>query len=430
MKVALIVASSLLAIVGFQNCSNLFFNSSFVTEKDFPEPPPKTLKLVANVRSRLGDQDWETIANSYDMVGTLFAPAQGLEEENARIGWVKKINPKIKAIVYGSGLNCANFKLQCWGGTPQAGYESWFMKDVSGQWVEDWEFPGALAPDPGNEEWQNYVGQQYKNYIDTYGYDGVFVDLVTLTTHYVNYQKPESQWAINPRTGILWTNLEWRDAMLKMLRVIRSYIGDKLMFVNGAADYENDRYWEVFDFGADGVMNEGFTGFGLTAPWGSSGYPNKWELDVKALADIMARGKMAIMVPNVKESDADWYKDPGNQELFRFLTASYLIGMGPGAYLFYKVKAGNGEVDHYSAVLPDASSTDIGAPLATFSQEVAPEGANIFKREFANGLVLVNPSKKAATISFTGLWNSEAGASVNSPIVLQPGTAVILYRSL
>ncbi|MBM3888838.1 MAG: hypothetical protein FJ388_06890, partial [Verrucomicrobia bacterium] len=219
------------------------------------------IPLCLSVRSRIPDDDWRHIATRYGLVMTLFSPtARGkdLSGENDRVRWIKSLNPKLKLVVYGSAINAANVRLHAWRQPRE--HPAWFLKNEAGEWVTDWEYGGALHLDPGNAEWQEFMAKAYDDYLSRYGYDGVFVDLVSSTTHYINFKKTSK--TVNPKTGKAYTDAEWKAATLGLLRTVRRHIGDKLMIINGS---RGQKYFQTgyadFLAVADGMCNEGFTGW-------------------------------------------------------------------------------------------------------------------------------------------------------------------------
>ncbi|MEW6358621.1 MAG: putative glycoside hydrolase [Planctomycetota bacterium] len=382
------------------------------------------IPMFTSVRTAISDEDWRHVASRYDLVMTLFSPTAGgkdLSGENERVKWVKSLNPNLTMLVYGSVINASNVRLHAWR-QPQE-HPEWFLKNEAGDWVCDHEYGGALHLDPGNAEWQEYMATAYKDYIARYGYDGAFVDLVISTTHYVNFRKTGK--AVNPKTGKPYTDAEWKEATLGLLRTVRRHIGDKLMIVNGSrgADYFRTGYADFLSV-ADGMCNEGFTGW-MQDPTNPRFVPEEnWKADVDALADCARRGKIVLAVGNVKKREDAEPAEPYDR-LYRYIAASFLLGMGERHYLMFYAKV-HGRPECYSPgdeVLPAVCNVSLGKPKGNYYQ-----ADGVYQRDFERGKALVNSTTREATVKLKGAWKTPEAKPVVSPLVLPPHTGAILLQ--
>ncbi|NOX54101.1 MAG: hypothetical protein GXP27_06605 [Planctomycetes bacterium] len=379
------------------------------------------IPLWTNVREHISDDAWRSIARRYGLVFTLFSPTaygKDISSENQRVRWIKSLNPRMPILVYGSAINAANFRLHTWKKPRE--HPEWFLKNEIGEWVTDWEYQSGLHLDPGNRQWQKYVATTLKSYIDRYGYDGVFLDLVQTTPKYVNFKKKYK--AVNPRTGKPYTDAEWKQANMQMLRTVRRAIGEKLLIINGARGgyYFRTGYADFFEY-ADGLCNEGFTG------WAQGPKPRPislkdWKADVDQLVDCAKRGKIVLAVANAKkrepgESAADY------EELYRYVTASFLLGMGERHYLMFYAKVWQRpeSFGQSGEVLPSFCNVRLGKPLGEYYLR---DGA--YQRDFQRGKVLVNPSGKPVVASLGGAYRTPDGRSISDPLRMRPRTGAIL----
>ncbi|MBM4043997.1 MAG: hypothetical protein FJ279_02700, partial [Planctomycetes bacterium] len=271
------------------------------------ERPAPSFPQCGSVRVALSDDQWRIVAARYSQMMTLFSPRAGgkdLSRENERVKWVKLLNPQLTVLVYGSAINASNFRLPAWRRPTE--HPEWFLKDEAGEWLSDWEYQSALHLDPANVEWQQYVGRTLKDYIARYGYDGVFLDLVTATTYYVNFKKPHP--AVDPKTGKAYADADWKAANMKLLRAVRDAIGqDKILLINGG--HRGRRFFETgyLDFleVADGLCHEGFCGWALDPFQDKFGPVEDWKADVDILAECAKRGKIVWAVGNCRARKPD-----------------------------------------------------------------------------------------------------------------------------
>lgn len=379
------------------------------------------IPLCTSVRSAISDEDWKYVVSNYDMVLTLFSPNRNLVAENERVKWIKSLNPEITLIVYGSAINSANFPLHSTGKPRE--HPDWFLRDESGGFVTDWEYKDALHLDPGNKEWQQYVGETLKAYVNRYGYDGVFIDLLLPTTKYVNFRKDRK--AVNPKTGKPYTNSEWKQAGFNLLRTVRGCIGDdKLIIVNGShgKEYFQTGYSDFLQL-ADGMFMEGFLGWRLN-PQSSNSFETEeeWKADVDAIVDCARQGKIAMVIGNVQQHEGT---TPQQYERFyRYITASFLLGMGKRHYVtFFPKVVGRPEQYSRADALPEFCKASLGEPRAEYYRT-----GGVYQRDFERGKVMVNPSSNKVTVKLDGTWKTAEGESVNSQVTLEPNTGVILIQ--
>lgn len=380
------------------------------------------IPLCTSVRSAITEEDWKYVTSHYELVLTLFSPNRGLGSENERVKRIKSLNPKLTLLVYGSAINAANFSLHA-SGKPRE-HPDWFLRDEAGEFVTDWEYKDALHLDPGNEEWQHYVGKTLRDYVNRYGYDGVFIDLVMPTAKYVNFRK--SRKAVNPKTGRPYTDNEWREANFALLRRVRSYIGDKtLLIINGSRgkEYFRTGYYDFFQF-ADGMCIEGFMGWNLD-PQSPDSFEREegWKADVDALVDCAKRGKIAMVIGNVKQRQAA--PPEVYERYYRYITASFLLGMGKRHYVTFFPKV-SGRPEQYSrseGILPEFCNVSLGEPQGEYYRA---EG--LYQRDFEQGKVIVNPSDNKVNAGLTGSWETAEGGTAVSSITLAPHSGVILIK--
>ncbi len=325
-------------------------------------------------------------------------------------------------LVYGNAISTANVRLYAY--RQPRDHPEWFLKNKLGEWVDDWAYTKALHLDPGNTQWQEFMAKAYKDYIVRYGYDGVYVDLVDATTHYINYKKTNK--AVNPRTGKAYTDQEWRSATLGLLQTVRHHIGDKLMIINGSRgqNYFQTGYAEFLTV-ADGMCNEGFTGWTQDPMIYKFDSEDKWKADVDALVDCARRGKIAIAVANVKKRES---LEPKAlyEARYRYIVASFLLGKGKNHYMRFYAKVPGKPGGCYQPgedVLPACCNISLGESCGSYQQK-----DGVYQREFQRGKVFVNPTGRPVRVTLDGAWRNDEGETVVSPLEMPAHTGVILLR--
>lgn len=426
----------------YQNCANPFRLKKSLQSESVRNIRTinKELNLSTNIRSKRSAEEWSQIGLTYSVVGTLFNPKRSLEDENYRISGLKAKNPNILTFVYGSDINLANNFLDVRttnliNHQPRE-HADWFLKDSNGEWATDWEYTTAMVLDPGNTEWQEYASKAYQERILKYGYDGVFVDLVDMDTHYVNYKKTAK--VINPKTvnenstGMEYSDLEWKNSTLSFLKILRNHIGNKYIITNGSrGDKYFDKdfpYSDVFEV-ADGMMNEGFTGWALKPyvidPSNYKGnFKIQWELDLKSLDDCTKKGKFYWAVANIAPLEEPQL-DEDHEVLLSFITATFLLGTHGGkGFLLYKAHVLNEPDDFQHWLIPKVAYHSIGSPVGDY--QVRADG--LYERNFSEGYVVVNPTDKSITVNKEGLWKNEKDHFVSSPFLISPFSGIILKK--
>jgi len=139
------------------------------------------------------------------------------------------------------------------------------------------------------------------------------------------------------------------------------------MIINGAGEgrsYFKDGYSDFLTV-ADGAALEGFLGWWQKPPW--KGAEADWKTDVDALVDCAKRGKIALATAYVLKR-AESEPAEAYDELYRFITASFLLGMGKGHCLAYYAKVPGRPEDYRPGeeVLPACGKVSLGQPRGAY----------------------------------------------------------------
>lgn len=148
-----------------------------------------------------------------------------------------------------------------------------------------------------------------------------------------------------------------------------------------------------------------------------------WKADVDTLADCARRGKIAMVIGNVKQRQGVSYGQ--YERYYRYITASFLLGMGKRHYVtfFPKVVGRPGQYSRSDSEFPEFCNVSLGGFLGSYYRE---EG--VYQRDFERGKVMVNPSVEKMSVSLDGVWESVEGDNAVSPIMLAPHSGVILIK--
>ena len=148
----------------------------------------------------------------------------------------------------------------------------------------------------------------------------------------------------------------------------------------------------------DGAMNEGFCQTGA-----HRFYPlDDWKLQMTRVLSLAAAQKIVICQTGIDRTDADgrW-----------FVVGAYLLTKGRRSYLNMMDK---GSLEWYP---------EYGLSLGAYADEPKPDVAaywdpawRVFRRDYAHGFVLVNPSKAPVTIASLGKTFKRVTAEGGGPV--------------
>jgi len=257
--------------------------------------------------------------------------------------------------------------------------DGWWLRDAAGVKTGFW--PGADmlnvtndAPVVGGVRWNTYLAKFVDEQIISTGiWDGVFYDNVFNDVSWVNNGNIDTN---NDHVADLASiaDARWRDGMTTLMAETRARIGsDKLIIGNGGGLYYpdmNGRLIEEFPSALDG---------------GWSGAMAKYQ-------DVLSRGlSPSIVIVNRKSSTGL----PTDYQGMRYGLASTL--MGDGFYSFDE-----GSVRHAAIWSYDEYAASLGMPLGA-AKRIWPSKSSTFadgvwRRDFENGIVLVNSTNDAQTI--------------------------------
>jgi hypothetical protein len=363
--------------------------------------------------------DYDTLAK-FDMV-TL--PAELQIEEPQVFQELRKRNPKIILLAYfptksyitgwGDALHLAE----------KNGIDaSWFLKDASGNTLSVWPGTQALSITSG---WNQYAPQFVHDRILSTGlWDGIFYDEVSDTISWLNNGNVDLN-RDGSADSAASADAAWKAGMVTMLAKARALDPDKYFVINGTSTPEFQQY-------INGRMFETFP-----SPWEANG--DWYELMRRYVAnEPLVHGPETFII-NANTGNAG---DQDDYAKMRFGLASAL--MGDGFYSF-----DYGDEDHGQTWRYDEYGVALGAPvgspqLATNPAMLANASTNfkfsagVWQRNYENGVVFVNPTATAQTVSFDSEYEKIHGtqdAAVNdgsivSTVIIAPHDGLVMLRPL
>jgi hypothetical protein len=344
--------------------------------------------------SPLTDEQLKNLAK-YDLLITY-----GTSYNKAAIQKLRTYNPAMKIFGYRNVAFIDNRSADI----TLARANGWVLKDTAGNEVYEKNYPFLKLVDVGNASYREWVAERI-HYLMTelVSLDGVFGD----NTHSLINQNIFSARPINPRTGALYTDQEWRDDTLALVKKVKEKF-DKLYIANGAGLFcgagstgfwQNQGLAEVLLSAVDGVLLEGFIRW-ENEPWRST---TNWKKDVDFLKFVNEKGKIAIawtICSGTLPSGAT------QNQIAMYGYATYLLAAS-GDKSYFRAKGYDDEFYNIARI-------SVGFPL----EEYHVRGdAPVYEREFSKALILVNPTDNSFTLSLNGNYESIEGQPVSSVIL-------------
>ncbi|OAI46317.1 hypothetical protein AYO44_11490 [Planctomycetaceae bacterium SCGC AG-212-F19] len=254
----------------------------------------------------------------------------------------------------------------------------------------------SYAMDISNVSWQNYWLTSELQNLQATGANGTFVDSFTYGIGGAGYDAPPLRYqGTNAANSSYWPGgVTWTDQLANWARTIENAFGQynaahgtDYKFIPNldarATSWEPNWYYSNGTPFIDGAFLEGFGGYTDTY---------NWRLSMNRGLDLTRNDKIVIMQPY----------SSGNQQQLDFLIGTYLLLKGDHTYL-----AING-----TSYYPEYQLT-IGAPTTAIPS--ASQGVDgylwngVYRRDFQNGFVLVNPGSTTYSLNLGGTYQLVQG---------------------
>jgi len=312
----------------------------------------------------------------------------------------------------------------------------WLLKDANGNYVTS-EGPTATI----NAGWAYYVDfgnpavwAWYANWLESYvdannlagvQLDNVFWDL--------NVFYATNQTAINPRTGLAWTDNDVFNAYVGFISEVKNVLGPNVtVLANGIYNGESSSFDPstlqafVAESGVDGFISEGWLGYPYNFASSSWLTESEWvdsiNMAVWVQSNVLASDNHGIFLPICCAGDPEYGSLSGVslEQYETYCYASLLMAVQySGNYMFM------GTNDSYSQGL---FQINIGTPIGSYG---IVSGTHVYSRDFSNGIVLVNPTATSYSVSVgSGFTNAATGDSISSIVTVPAYSGLILSSNL
>lgn len=334
-----------------------------------------------------------TLARRFDLVVGLPSAFDGL------VPAMKSANPRLDVLAY---VNATFVPSSLGGAYPS----SWYAKDSTGRRITSAEF-GNLLMEPSSLGWRNQAINDCRSRSAAAGYDGCMADMLTMGIFGRDYV---TALPVNPATGSTYTQLQWRE---QLVALGRKYSTDLAGLVIGANTVQNGRRYlrhevssKPLALSVPAPLMEDFLRGGATAV---DDYPAEagWLDDVRTLQDLEANGRAALLTTKVWSPGTVAQKNAWH----RYSMASFLLGAnGLSFYAFTSDRTQEGATGaNHAYTMP----RNLGASTSAMTREPA----GYYKREFANGMAVVNPTSAPVSLTLAKPHRRLGGAVVTSLVL-------------
>jgi len=388
-----------------------------VTVFFYTRPPAISAPLLANYFLGTLPTDSASVAELAKFDLLILSPEQGVVRRSV-IDSIKQLNPDVILLAYVPSQSWSS-NWQKWPQNAVFGkfemQSNWWLTDPVGNKVSDW--PGLLSANM-SRGWSDYLISFTQNNILSQGiWDGVFWDAVYDGISQVNGGNIDlNQDGVKDSAGEV--NAEWQARIAYLLGRSKERLNVKYIMMNGSSNQTIQSY-------VSGRMYENFP-----TPWEAGG---QWSGIMSGLKRNQAlNAKPELYVFNTNTSNTGKRTD---YKKVRFGYASSLM-LNDVYFSFDYGDKDHGQIwwyDEYNQNLGDATSIakSISGEANTFTNEV-------WRRDYANGIALVNPTSQTVTVNLDGDYEHLIGQQdpvVNSGRIVDKVTVaakdgVILRKTL
>ncbi len=335
---------------------------------------------------------------------------------------IKKSNPSAKVLLYMANSLTSVATLLDAGSVDQENtdwilknHPDWLLKDSAGKPIQGASWSPKYWPDPRNKQWQEFFVKKVNKAVQSTGglWDGVLFDefLTSHTSHTASYNGSSAKQANYA------SDQAFQQAQLEFLKNVAPSLSVPIIpnvesfVLNPWAQAFNPEFFTEVQRIAGGAEAEVFV---VNAP-DDHGFLDKEMIDVYLdRATRTPPGKMMLL--NSAPAGLE-----GNIERTLYVYFTYLLVAKPERAVYWTFKEGDSSVPHFWLKEFDV---DLGLPQG--EKQVVGE---LWRRDFANAAVAVNPNQKEARFAFKESYVDVLGKPVQSPVLLAPHSGVLLIKS-
>ena len=312
----------------------------------------------------------------YDL---LVLPAEAQTYNREMFPALRKLNPTILILAYVPSKSYNNGWNDELHRDLAAGIkDDWWLLDPSGNRVSVWTNTSVLN---GATQWNAYLPQFVHDEVWSTGlWDGVLYDEFSGNISWVNGGNIDLHRA-GSRTDPSLADTAWKRGMINILKNTRDLLGaDAVIVTNGDSTDDLQPY-------VNGRMFESFP-----TPWEAGGtWPGVMANYLRLQGKV---GYPPVLIINANTGNTG---DNADLRKVRYALGSTLLGDGFFSYDF-------GESDHGQLWRYDEEEAHLGRPLGKPVNLLSPAKtavvAGVWRRDFENGVVLVNSTGKPQTVNF------------------------------
>jgi hypothetical protein len=245
-------------------------------------------------------------------------------------------------------------------------HEDWFLHDPNtGARLFNPGYPHLYYMDLDSDGWTSYVISKYQERVQNHpSIDGVFVDEIYESLAYVSLLGPGKA-----EPG--YTAEQYQQLITNITSEIKQTVGASRLVIL------NSDLFKPFTTDMDGGLDEGFVHFG---GWENSRHAtlSQWLNDVNQILDVDFNGKYILVGSGSLEETLP--------EMVEYCYASFLIGYNTNSHAYFYWHS-NAEGGYGTLYWNNMWDMDIGEPTGSYYAE-----DGLYKRNFTNGLVVVNPN--------------------------------------
>jgi hypothetical protein len=342
----------------------------------------------------------DAIASTNDVI--VAGAAQQLGGYAARM---RKDNPGLTILAYEVGML-----------SPSASYpESWYMHDAKGARIRT-RIGNQFLMNPQSTTSYRMGGVTYAGWTDVVRhqcaaaihasptvFDSCWIDMLGTAPLWSGYNVGGAVPVTS--SGKLWTDSAWLSMTGKLGAAVQSYIGRPVMgngLGSGPVFYSGNRV--LLQYVAGGNAEAWLRVATAPITW----YPSvdQWKSNVQMLIDANKAGHP------VEVTVKTWTSGTAAQKLRwrQYAYATYLLANGGRSYFQFST-------DHSLTPWADGSpmtTMPLGTPAAPFSSASDAAWQGVFRRQFANGVVLVNASTSSKQISLGHTYHDAWGKAYST----------------